>query len=296
MNDFSAGYKEYLQKVKKCSDNTLEAYLRDVSQFYDYCTSNDIKKIEAIKETDFKKFLDYLSVLGKSEATKTRITASIRCFYNYLVSINAVKVNPTVAIKMHKAKRELPGILDANEIVLLLSQPSGNDYKSIRDRAMLEVLYATGIKVSELLELTLSDVNTEIGIIHITSDKHERIIPIYQAAVKHLSLYLENARPAMIQELDEDKLFVNMNGKPMSRQGFWKIIKQYAGKAGIDKDITPHTLRHSFAAHLLENGAQLKDIKEMLGHSDISSTQIYAQLIKSKYLQTYTKFHPLANK
>ncbi|MCQ2478434.1 MAG: tyrosine-type recombinase/integrase, partial [Clostridia bacterium] len=201
-----------------------------------------------------------------------------------------------VAIKMHKAKRELPGILDANEIVLLLSQPSGNDYKSIRDRAMLEVLYATGIKVSELLELTLSDVNTEIGIIHITSDKHERIIPIYQAAVKHLSLYLENARPAMIQELDEDKLFVNMNGKPMSRQGFWKIIKQYAGKAGIDKDITPHTLRHSFAAHLLENGAQLKDIKEMLGHSDISSTQIYAQLIKSKYLQTYTKFHPLANK
>ena len=184
----------------------------------------------------------------------------------------------------------MPDILTSNEVVTLLSQPCGKDYKSIRDRAMLELLYATGIKVSELIELTVGDVNLQIGILHIKSQNHERIVPIYQTAVKHLSDYLSMARPALVSDGREDKLFTNYSGKPMSRQGFWKIIKFYSKKAGINKDITPQTLRHSFAAHLLENGAQLSDIKDMLGHLDISSTQVYAQIVKSKYIQSYFLF------
>ncbi len=296
MIDIIEDFKEYLNKTKKCSNNTLEAYIRDVTQYSSYCTDNKINDFSKATESDFRKFLEYLTVLGKSDATKTRIIASVRCFYKYMISIGAAKRNPTESIKTHKAKRELPGILDSNEIILLLSQPDGKDYKSVRDRAMLELLYATGIKVSELIDLNAADINIEIGILHIVSEKHDRIIPIYQGALKHLATYINDVRPVILQDFDGDKLFVNMNGKPMSRQGFWKIIKQYAQKAGIDKDITPHTLRHSFAAHLLENGAQLKDIKEMLGHSDISSTQIYAQLLKSKYMQSYAKFHPLAKR
>ena len=177
---------------------------------------------------------------------------------------------------------------------MLLSQPDGMDYKSIRDKAMLELLYATGIKVSELIDLRITDVNLQIGILHLHNDKKERIIPIYPAAVKSIADYLVNVRPAIVLDDGEDRLFTNMTGQQMSRQGFWKIIKHYAEKAGIKKDITPHTLRHSFAAHLLENGAKLSDIKDMLGHTDISSTQIYSQLIKSKYTSAYAKFHPLA--
>ena len=159
---------------------------------------------------------------------------------------------------------------------------------------MLELLYATGIKVSELIDLTLSNINLQIGILHLHTNKNERIVPMYPAAVKTVASYLANVRPAIVTDESEDRLFTNMNGQPMSRQGFWKIIKHYAEKAGIKKDITPHTLRHSFAAHLLENGAQLKDIKEMLGHSDISSTQVYAQFVKNKYTVAYAKYHPLA--
>ena len=159
---------------------------------------------------------------------------------------------------------------------------------------MLELLYATGIKVSELIELTVSNINLQIGILHLHNEKKERIVPMYPAAVKAISSYLVNVRPVIVTDEAEDRLFTNMNGQPMSRQGFWKIIKHYAETAGIKKDITPHTLRHSFAAHLLENGAQLKDIKEMLGHSDISSTQVYAQFVKSKYTMAYAKYHPLA--
>ena len=159
---------------------------------------------------------------------------------------------------------------------------------------MLELLYATGIKVSELIDLTLSNINLQIGILHLHTNKNERIVPMYTAAVKTVASYLANVRPAIVTDESEDRLFTNMNGQPMSRQGFWKIIKHYAEKAGIKKDITPHTLRHSFAAHLLENGAQLKDIKEMLGHSDISSTQVYAQFVKNKYTVAYAKYHPLA--
>ncbi len=287
-------FKAYLYNEKKSSNNTVESYNRDISQFSSYCTSH---KNTDLAQVDNKFLLTYFSFLtnqGKSEATKSRITASLRCFYRFLVSRGFCEANPLDGVKVKKAERKLPDILDANEIVLLLAQPDGIDYKSIRDKAMLELLYATGIKVSELIDLSVNDVNLQIGIIHLHNDKKERIIPLYPAAVKSIADYLVNVRPAIVLENNEDKLFTNMSGQPMSRQGFWKIVKHYAQTAGITKDITPHTLRHSFAAHLLENGAKLTDIKDMLGHSDLSSTQIYAQLIKNKYTASYAKFHPLA--
>lgn len=287
-------FKTYLNNTKKCSKNTLDAYLRDINKFILYCSQNGAKSIEKVNEDYIIKYIEYLTFLGKSDATKTRIVASLHSYFNFLLAQGVIDSDPTKDIKGPKTTRKIPDVLDSKEIMQLLSQPVGNDYKSMRDKAMLELLYATGIKVSELIDLTISDVNLQIGIIHMHNSKHERIVPLYPAANKHLTEYCTIARPALVQNGNEEHLFTNMNGQAMSRQGFWKIIKFYADKAGIKKDITPHTLRHSFAAHLLENGAQLKDIKDMLGHADISSTQIYAQLIKSKYVQSYAKFHPLA--
>lgn len=287
-------FRDYLLKEKKSSKNTVDSYMRDVNQFYSYCLSEKLSDFSEADLNFFNKYFDYLSALGKSEATKTRTVASLRCFCRFLTVKGETSENPLDKVKIKNSPKKLPGILDSNEIILLLSQPDGNDFKSIRDKAMLELLYATGIKVSELIELSLSDINLQVGILHLHNGKKERVVPIYPAAVKTLANYVVNVRPAIVLYENEDKLFTNMNGRKMSRQGFWKIIKHYAEKAGIDKDITPHTLRHSFAAHLLENGAKLQDIKEMLGHSDISSTQIYAQFIKSKYTSSYSKFHPLA--
>ena len=293
MTDYADTFRDYLLNVKKSSANTVESYMRDINQYLSYCGASS-KKVESADSGVLRAYIDYLSLAGKSEATKSRIVASVRCFYRFLISNGIAKSNPADGIKLQKTEKRLPGILDSNEIVLLLSQPDGSDYKSIRDKAMLELLYATGIKVSELIELSVSDLNLQIGLLHLKKKKRERIVPMYPGAVKAVANYLVNVRPAIVTDKAEDRLFTNMNGQPMSRQGFWKIIKHYSEKAGIKKDITPHTLRHSFAAHLIENGAQLKDIKEMLGHSDISSTQVYAQLMKNKYTVAYAKFHPFA--
>lgn len=294
MKDYIEAFKSYLLNEKKASSNTVESYLRDINQLISYCSLKNIDDMASLSNAEFKLYLEFLSANGKSEATKTRNIASVRCYYRFLVSKGFSSANPVDGIKVKKAAKKLPGVLDSNEIVLLLAQPSSGDYKSIRDKAMLELLYATGIKVSELIDLKISDVNLQIGIVHLHNEKKERIIPLYPAAVKSVADYLVNVRPAIVLDDGEDRLFTNMTGQHLSRQGFWKIIKHYAETAGIKKDITPHTLRHSFAAHLLENGAKLSDIKEMLGHSDISSTQIYAQLMKSKYTAAYSKFHPLA--
>lgn len=292
MNNFSNDFKLFLQNRKKSSDNTVQSYLRDLNQFFSYCTAKKIS-IKSVNSSDINRFLEHLSAIGKSEATKTRVIAALRCYYKFLVSEGYVNENPLDKIHTKKLEKKLPNILDAGEIIKLLDSPNGSDLKSIRDKAMLELLYATGIKVSEIIDVKLSDINLQIGILHL-HDKKERIIPLYPAAVKTLSNYVLNVRPAIILNQNEDLLFTNMSGQALSRQGLWKIIKHYSEKAEIKKDITPHTLRHSFAAHLLENGAQLKDIKEMLGHSDISSTQIYAQFMKSKYTLAYAKYHPLA--
>ena len=289
-------FNNYLINEKKSSSNTIESYMRDVLQFSQFCTSNKISNVRKIDNSLVEKYLKYLTVMGKSESTKLRTIATLRAFFRCLSAKGIFEGNPLEGITVKKTEKQLPGVLDEKEIVLLLSQPSGVDFKSVRDKAMLEILYATGIKVSELIELKVGDINLQIGILHLKNGKKERIVPIYPAAIRSVANYLVNVRPAIVLEESEDKLFTNMNGKPMSRQGFWKIIKHYADTAGIQKDITPHTLRHSFAAHLLENGATLSDIKEMLGHSDISSTQIYAQMMKSKYTSAYSKFHPMANK
>lgn len=292
MNNFSNDFKLFLQNRKKSSENTVQSYLRDTNQFFSYCTAKKLS-VKTINSSDINRFLEHLSAMGKSEATKTRVIAALRCYYKFLISEGYVNENPLDKIHTKKLEKKLPNIIDAGEIIKLLDSPNGSDLKSIRDKAMLELLYATGIKVSELIDVKLSDINLQIGILHL-HDKKERIIPLYPAAVKTLSNYVINVRPAIILNQNEDLLFTNMSGQALSRQGLWKIIKHYSEKANIKKDITPHTLRHSFAAHLLENGAQLKDIKEMLGHSDISSTQIYAQFMKSKYTLAYAKYHPLA--
>lgn len=294
MKKHITAFKQYLINEKKSSKNTVESYIRDLLQFSEYCASVKITTVSKVKTATVNAYNDLLNKEGKSEATKARITASLRAFFRYLISIGVVSENPVNGANKNKVTKKLPGVLDSADIVKLLSQPSGEDYKSIRDKAMLELLYATGIKVSELLDLKVYNFNIQLGILRLDNGKKERIIPIYPAAVKTVTEYLVNVRPAIVLEPNQDKLFTNMNGQPMSRQGFWKLIKHYAELAGIKEEITPHTLRHSFAAHLLENGARLQDIKEMLGHSDISSTQIYAQYIKNKYTANYARFHPLA--
>lgn len=294
MTDYSIGFRDYLSSVKKASDNTLESYIRDFLQFIDFCRDISLGVTEADIDI-ISRYINKLKTSGKSHATLARVVASLRCFYNYLISIGDIMDNPVIGFKLTKEDKKLPEVLTNNEVSLLLSKPAGGDYKSCRDKAMLELLYATGIKVFEMIDLKIYDINLQIGILHIHSSKGDRIVPIYPTAVKTLMHYVSDVRPAIVSNGEEDHLFTNMNGQPLTRQGFWKIVKHYADLAGIEKDITPHTLRHSFAANLLENGAQLKDIKEMLGHSDISSTQVYAQILKNKYAQAYKRFHPMAS-
>ena len=294
LQDLILSFENYLKTEKRSPKNTLDSYLRDVGQFLSYCKMNNIKKITKIDSIVITKFYDYLYSLGKSQSTVARVCASLRCFFTYLTKTEVITESPVLKTKTASAERKLPEILTSKEVLNLLSQPNGNDYKSIRDKAMLELLYATGIKVSELVELNVAELNLQIGFLNLKTSKNERVIPIYPAAVHTLQIYITNVRPVLINNSNETKLFTNMSGEPLSRQGFWKILKYYANKANIKKDITPHTLRHSFATHLLENGASLKDIKDMLGHSDISSTQVYAHIMKNKYIQDYSKFHPLA--
>lgn len=294
MKDYILEFEAFLKYEKASSNNTLQSYLRDVSQFSAYCKLNAIEDASKVTPKKLNEYFDYLHSTGRSDATVSRNVASLRCYFKFLVKKGICSANPVSDVKQKAAAKKIPEILTNKEVLLLLEQPKGSDYKSIRDKAMLELLYATGIKVSELIDLNLTDINRQIGVLHLRTEKNERVIPIYPEALRVLNRYINEARSVIISENSENKLFTNMNGSPMSRQGFWKIIKHYAELAEIAKDITPHTLRHSFAAHLLENGAELKDIKEMLGHSDISSTQIYVQMMKQKYAQAYKRFHPMA--
>ncbi|MBQ6816258.1 MAG: tyrosine recombinase [Clostridia bacterium] len=294
MNGFVNEFKNYLINEKKSSANTVESYNRDIEKFLNYCNLTNLKIISNINPDFIKKYSSYMLNSGQSEASVARTYASLRCYFKFLNNIGVIENNPMKNISSNHTTKKLPEILTNKEVLKLLNQPDGNDFKSCRDKAMLELLYATGIKVSELISLKVSDINLNIGLLHMHSPKNERIIPIYPEAVKCISKYINNVRSVMVTNADVEFLFTNMNGQPMTRQGFWKIIKQYAALAKIKKDITPHTLRHSFAAHLLENGAQLTDIKEMLGHADISSTQVYAQIMKNKYVSAYKKFHPMA--
>ena len=287
-------FEGYLRNEKKASANTLSSYLRDIRQLSSSLSSHSEETLDTADEEELTGYIDHLRSDGKSVATVSRAIASIKGFYAYLVSNGVCEHNPGSVLVPDKTKHKLPEILTSKEIDLLLEQPECTDAKGYRDKAMLELLYATGIRVSELISLDIRDVNLPAGIITCRSKDRERAIPLYNAAVRALAEYIEFIRPQMIASPTEQALFVNVGGERMSRQGFWKLIKCYQAKAGIEKTITPHTLRHSFAAHLLENGADLHSIQEMLGHADISSTQIYSQLVKKQLKDVYNKAHPRA--
>ena len=288
-----AAYERYLTTEKHASANTVSSYMRDLRQFASYAGVRQLKA-ENITQTNVSTYLDFLSGQGKSPATVSRSLASIKGFFSYLIAQGIREDNPALHIATAKAEKKLPQVLTGKEVERLLAQPKCTDMKGYRDKAMLELLYATGIRVTELISLNVTDVNLAGSFIRCESKNKERIIPLYPAAVDALAVYMQNIRPKMIADIDETALFVNVNGDRMSRQGFWKIVKSYQEKAHIDKDITPHTLRHSFATHLLENGADLHSIQEMMGHSDISSTQVYAQLVKQHLKSVYNKSHPRA--
>ena len=291
--DYQSGYAHYLTEEKRASANTLSSYLRDVTQYLHWLEGEGVQPEQAAQK-DVESYTRFLSAKGKSAATVTRSLASLKSFYSYLIAEGRVSVNPARGLAPAKVERKLPHILTSKEVELFLEQPDASDAKGCRDRAMLELLYATGIRVTELISLKVSDLNLPLEYIHCGSEAKSRIIPIGAQAKASLHKYMERVREHMISVPEEEALFVNCNGKPMTRQGFWKIIKSYARRAGIEEDITPHILRHSFAAHLIENGADLRSVQEMLGHSDISTTQIYTKLTNQKLKNVYAKTHPRA--
>ena len=287
-------FENYLKNEKKASANTLSSYLRDIRQFSEYLETHSGVPMDQADDEMLAEYIAYLKSQGKSVATVSRSIASLKNFYSYLCMNRFMEKNPSTKLVPDKNTQKLPQIMTSREVELLLEQPNCVDAKGYRDKAMLELLYATGIRVTELIDLDIGDVNLSAGVIRCHSREKERMIPMYAKAVSALSDYVENVRPQMIALPDEQALFVNVGGERMSRQGFWKLIKYYQKKAKIEKDITPHTLRHSFAAHLLENGADIHAIQEMLGHADISSTQVYSQLVKKQLKDVYNKAHPRA--
>ena len=293
MSDLVSAYEAYLKTEKRASANTVSSYMRDIHQYAAAMDERGVALTDAVTE-DVAEYTTSLTRQGKSPATVTRSVASIKSFYQYLMGQGAVDQNPAKGVTPAKVERKLPQVLTGKEVELFLEQPECTDLKGYRDRAMLELLYATGIRVSELIDLDVDDLNLPGSVLKCYSKGRERMIPLYPAAVRALSEYVHTIRPQLVDSVDETALFVNMSGERMSRQGFWKLIKYYQEKAGIQKDITPHTLRHSFAAHLLENGADLRSIQEMLGHADISSTQIYCKLLNQKIKGVYKKAHPRA--
>lgn len=294
-NNFIDSYILFLKTEKNSSPNTIDAYIRDLGNFKFFIDKASVSSFDELDSGLLENYKDFLTKKGLSSSSISRNFSALRSLFQYFVSVGIITDNPARTIKNEKTIKKDPQILSNKEIELLLSQPSLNDIKGIRDKAMLEVLYATGIKVSELTSLNIDDINLKMQFIRCYNGDKERYIPLYPLAVKALNNYLDMSRKLLIINKDEQALFVNISGDRITRQGFWKILKGYAESAKIAKQITPHTLRHSFAAHLLENGADIHDIQEILGHSDISSTQRYAQLLKEKVNLNYIKFHPRAN-
>ena len=286
-------FLEFLQKDKKLSNNTLQSYKRDIMQYYNYVEDNRMNYTK-VNGNDIKSYLEYLNSVGKKTSTISRNLASIRSFYQFLLRTRKVKNDPTEGIQSPKIEKKAPSVLSSKEIELLLEQPKDVDLKGTRDKAMLEFAYATGMRVTEIISLNIDDVNIQEGYVVCRNGSKQRSIPLGAISIKALKEYIEEARPILIKDENEKSLFVNINGKRLTRQGFWKIVKYYKEQAHITKDITPHVLRHSFATHLLQNGADLKAIQTMLGHSDISSTQVYMQFQDENLKNVYRKAHPRA--
>jgi integrase/recombinase XerD len=292
--DLLAEYREYLITERDASENTMSSYMRDLKQLQEYLQREKGSILQAVNEKDLQDYIEHLREAGKSISTIARNIASWKNFFQYLMHQNVITENPARSLSAGKAEHKLPEILTNKEVELLLQQPKASDAKGTRDKAMLELMYATGIRVSELIDLNVSDVNLQSASIRCFSKNRERFIPMYPYAVTILRDYMDHVRTSLVSSSENEALFVNMNGERMSRQGFWKIIKYYQNKAKIKKDITPHMLRHSFAAHLLENGADLKSVQKMLGHSDISSTLFYTQLVPTSIKDVYQNAHPRA--
>lgn len=286
-------FLDFLKIEKKMSINTLQSYERDVLQFNKYLNENK-QNYAKIKQEDIKEYLNHLQEIGKKTSSISRSLASIRSFYQFELRNKKVKTNPTEGVQAPKVEKHAPSILSSQEIELLLNQPKDVDLKGTRDKAMLEFAYATGMRVTEIISLDIDDVNIDEGTVVCKTATKSRTIPLGSLSLKALVEYINEARPILVKDENETALFVNINGRRLTRQGFWKIIKYYKEQAHITKEITPHVLRHSFATHLLQNGADLKSIQTMLGHSDISSTQVYMQFQDDSIKNIYRKAHPRA--
>ena len=292
-SDYYSLFSDYLTNQKANSANTRESYLRDALYFLEYLSNAGIDPLEADEQV-IQGYVEHLHDLKRSPTTISRNLASVRCFYKFLIFRGLMDSNPAKGIKLEKTVKKLPQVLSGEEIELLLAQPDITEPKGCRDKAMLELLYATGIRASELINLNIQDLNLRSGVLYCRGSKGVRSIPVYRSAVVAVSDYIYRMRGLITGPESGNALFVNLNGGRLTRQGFWKIVKGYATEAGITKEITPHTLRHSFALHLLENGASVKDIQTMMGHADISSTQVYVQLLDSHVKQVYNDCHPKA--
>ncbi|WP_313756467.1 site-specific tyrosine recombinase XerD [Tissierella sp.] len=287
-------YLEYIKNEKKLRNNTLEAYIRDILQFKEYLLEHDIEEYKETNKTIIITYLMNLQKKGKATSTISRNLASIRCFFQFLLNNNMVSEDPTLNLKSPKLEKKIPSVLTTEEVNLLLSQPKSDNFKGSRDKAMLELLYAAGLRVSEIISLNIDDLDLDLGLLNVKeNDNNQRVIPIGRLALDALTHYISTYR--LNEMVGDEPLFINYSGSRLTRQGFWKIIKQYTKESNIDKTITPHTLRHSFAVHLLENGADIKMVQEMLGHSDVSTTHIYSFASNDKELRdVYKKSHPRA--
>lgn len=283
---------QYLHNEKQTSANTEVSYERDLRKMNEFLCEQGVDRADAVLPTHLMLYVMDLEKSGKKPATISRSIASMKAFFHYMEKQHRIKEDPTEQLKAPKIEKKMPAILTTEEVTLLLEQPCGNSPKELRDRAMLELLYATGIRVTELISLKVSDLNLQMEYLTCTDTHKERVVPFGDVARDALKKYLEEGRPYLVEKEDCPWLFTNCTGQDMSRQGFWKLIKAYGKKAGIQAEITPHTLRHSFAAHLISNGADLKSVQEMLGHADISTTQIYTQMNSNRIREVYVKAHP----
>ena len=286
-------FLDFLENDKKLSANTLQSYKRDILQYQEYINKNSLNYLK-INNDDINEYFEYLKSMNKKTSTISRNLATIRSFYQFLIKTKKIKKDPTIGVQSPKVEKKVPSILTSKEVELLLDQPKNVDLKGIRDKAMLEFAYATGMRVTEIISLDITDVNVAESYVVCNSGFKKRNIPLGSLSLKALIEYIEKSRPILIKDDNEKALFLNINGKRLTRQGFWKIVKYYKEQAHINKDITPHVLRHSFATHLLQNGADLKAIQTMLGHSDISSTQVYMQFQNDNLKDIYKKAHPRA--
>jgi integrase/recombinase XerD len=295
MNSWIEQFSHYLTVERGLAKNTVDSYRRDLNNFFEFLGREKVSSPAEVKREQITRYLMGLKKTGRAASTISRNVASIRSFFNFLVQDNLIDSNPSQLVKSPRIEKKLPRVLTTKEVDRLLQQPRNDDQAGMRDKAMLELLYASGIRVSELVSLNVTDFSPEAGFLRCRGKgMKERIVPVGSVAVKYVREYLSVGRQKMLKRRDEHALFLNHHGRRLTRQGFWKILKKYARQSKLSDEVTPHTLRHSFATHLLENGADLRSVQEMLGHSDISTTQIYTQITRRKIREVYDKTHPRA--